>query len=285
MAASPSAVRWPGWNPRAVASGSRAMAVPAYAVRVVELGKRYEIGVRRASGRLYDKLGSTVGGLAGRPRENEAAHTIWALRDVTFDVPRGHVMGIIGRNGSGKSTLMKLLARVTAPTEGRAEVSGRVGALLQVGAGFHPELTGRDNIALSGAILGMSRAEISALEDRIIDFSEIEEFIDTPVKHYSSGMFLRLAFSVSSHLAAEVMLIDEVLAVGDAAFQEKCRQRIQTIVGEGRTVLLVTHSMSSIRSICHSALVLDSGHVRFIGQPHDAVAFYENEILHAHSSE
>jgi homopolymeric O-antigen transport system ATP-binding protein len=131
----------------------------------------------------------------------------------------------------------------------------------------------------------MSRAEIRALEDRIIDFSEIEEFIDTPVKHYSSGMFLRLAFSVSSHLAAEVMLIDEVLAVGDAAFQEKCRQRIQTIVGEGRTVLLVTHSMGSIRSTCHSALVLDSGHVRFIGQPHDAVAFYENEILHAHSSE
>jgi ABC-type polysaccharide/polyol phosphate transport system ATPase subunit len=260
------------------------MTQPTHAVRVKAIGKRYEIGTQRASGQLYDRLGSAMKMLTRR-RRPDGAHAIWALRDVSFEVPRGHVMGIIGRNGSGKSTLMKLLARVTFPTEGRAEVFGRVGALLQVGAGFHPELSGRDNIVLSGAILGMSHAEISALEDQIVDFSEIEEFLDMPVKHYSSGMYLRLAFSVSSHLAAEVMLIDEVLSVGDAAFQEKCRQRIQTIVGEGRTVMLVTHSMASVRSTCDSALVLDGGHVRFIGKPDEAAAYYESEILHAHSAE
>jgi lipopolysaccharide transport system ATP-binding protein len=168
---------------------------------------------------------------------------------------------------------------VAAPTEGRAEVRGRVGALLQAGAGFHPELSGRANIALSGAILGMTPAEIKTKEEEIVDFSEIEEFLDMPVKYYSSGMYLRLAFSVSSHLAADIMLVDEVLAVGDAAFQEKCRRRIQAIVKEGRTVMLVTHSMQSVVTTCHSALVLDQGQVQFIGSAADAVSYYEKQVL------
>jgi lipopolysaccharide transport system ATP-binding protein len=244
------------------------------AVRVEGIGKLYEVAHRRAAGRLYDRIGSTV-----QRRSAQRGQMIWALKDVSFDVPHGQVIGVIGRNGSGKSTLMKLLSRVTAPTEGRATVQGRVGALLQVGAGFHPELNGRENIGLSGAILGMTRAEIRAQERRIIDFSEIEEFIDMPVKYYSSGMYLRLAFAVSSHLDAEVMLVDEVLAVGDAAFQEKCAKRIQTIVGEGRTVMLVTHSMASVRDTCETALVLDHGRLAFMGPADDAVSFYENEIV------
>jgi ABC-type polysaccharide/polyol phosphate transport system ATPase subunit len=250
------------------------------AVRVEGLGKVYEVANRRSVGRLYDHLGSTV-----RRRPQRDPQIIWALRDISFDVPHGQVMAVIGRNGSGKSTLMKVLSRVTAPTEGRAMVQGRVGALLQVGAGFHPELSGRENISLSGAILGMTPAEIRAQEDRIIDFSEIEEFIEMPVKFYSSGMYLRLAFAVSSHLAAEVMLVDEVLAVGDASFQEKCRQRIQTIVAEGRTVMLVTHSMTSVRDTCSTAIILDHGRLVFIGSALDAVSLYEKRIIGVSRSE
>ncbi len=250
------------------------------AIRVEKIGKLYQIAARKGAGRLYDRLGS-----AFRKRPASDSRSIWALRDVTFEVPPGHIMGVIGRNGSGKSTLMKLLARVTSPTEGRAEVRGRVGALLQVGAGFHPELSGRDNIALSGAILGMTQAEIKAQEERIIAFSELEEFLDMPVKQYSSGMYLRLAFSVSSHLAAEIMLVDEVLAVGDATFQDKCSQRIRTIVAEGKTVILVTHAMRSVKTTCDSALVLDHGRVRFLGRANDAVNFYEREIVGVHTAD
>jgi ABC-type polysaccharide/polyol phosphate transport system ATPase subunit len=247
----------------------------AVAIRADKIGKVYHVAARKGVGRLYDRLGSVL-----RPGPRQEDRTIWALRDVSFEVPPGHVMGLIG-----KSTLMKLLARVTSPTEGRAEVRGRVGALLQVGAGFHPELSGRDNIALSGAILGMTHSEIKAQEDRIIAFSELEDFLDMPVKFYSSGMYLRLAFSVSSHLAAEIMLVDEVLSVGDAAFQEKCRRRIQTIVAEGRTVILVTHAMGSVRKTCDSVLVLDQGQVQFMGRAADAVSFYENELIGVHSAE
>jgi len=247
------------------------------AIRAENLGKLYEVSLRQGAGRLYDRLGSTVRRRAKTPRAHD--QTIWAVRDVTFEVPHGQIMGVMGRNGSGKSTLMRIISRVTAPTTGRAEVRGRVGALLQVGAGFHPELTGRDNIALSGAILGMTPSEIKSQVRRIIDFSEIEPFIDMPVKYYSSGMYIRLAFAVSSHLDAEVMLIDEVLQVGDAAFQAKCHERIATIVGEGRTVLLVTHSTKSVRDMCHTAMVLDQGHVRYLGPGEDAVNFYESEIL------
>jgi lipopolysaccharide transport system ATP-binding protein len=244
-------------------------------VLVSGLGKQYRIGVTRG-GSLYDHIGRTVG------RRRGADHmppTIWALKDISFAVPAGRVLGVLGRNGSGKSTLMKILARVTAPTEGEAETRGRVAALLQVGTGFHPELTGRDNIGLSGAILGMRKNEIAAVEEQIIDFSEIKEFLDTPVKHYSSGMYLRLAFSVSAHMAAEIMLIDEVLAVGDAGFQKKCQLRIRELVAQGRAVLFVSHSIGSVRALCDSAIVLDHGQLVFDGATDEATAYYETEIL------
>lgn len=245
------------------------------AVRVRGLGKLYQIGFRKQSG-LYDRFAQTI---SRRRRAPDGHPTIWALKDLSFDVPHGYVMGVIGRNGSGKSTLMKILARVTAPTTGMAEVTGRVGALLQVGTGFHPQLTGRDNIGLSGAILGMTRQQVQAVEQDIIDFAEIDEFLDTPVKHYSSGMYLRLAFSVSAHMTADILLIDEVLAVGDAAFQKKCRQRIRSLVEEGRTVLFVSHSMGSVRSLCDGAIVLDRGRLVFGGDTNEAASFYEQEIL------
>ena len=249
-------------------------------VSVQGLGKRYRIGARPASGALYDGVGRIV-----RRGQHASVHpTIWALRDVSFEVPQGRVMGVIGRNGSGKSTLMKILARVSAPTEGSAEVRGRVGALLQVGAGFHPELSGRDNIGLSGAILGMSKDEIAAAYDAIVDFADIGEFLDTPVKHYSSGMYMRLAFSVSAHLSAEIMLVDEVLAVGDAVFQAKCHDRIRSLVAEGRTVLFVSHSMDSVRLLCDSAMVLDKGHLLFVGTTDDAIDLYEQQVLRRSST-
>ncbi len=248
---------------------------PALSVR--GLGKRFSIGAQPGSGSLYDRLGGMARRASGA--QVDPHPTIWALHDVSFDVAPGNVVGVIGRNGSGKSTLMKILARVTAPTEGLAMVRGRVGALLQVGTGFHPELTGRDNIALSGAILGMARQEIAAVQDQIIDFAEIGAFLDTPVKRYSSGMYLRLAFSVSAHLRAEIMLVDEVLAVGDAAFQEKCRTRIREVVRDGRTVLFVSHHMDSIRSISDSVLVFDGGALRFSGDTTKGVNFYVRELV------
>ena len=245
-------------------------------IRVQDLGKRYRIGAQRGAGGMYDSIGRRF----GRSSTNGAdAQTLWALRNVTFDVPRGQVVGVLGRNGSGKTTLMKVLARVTAPTEGCATVHGRVGALLQVGIGFHPELTGRDNIALSGAILGTSRAEIAAKHDEIVEFSEIGRFLDTPVKHYSSGMFMRLAFSVSAHLTSEVMLVDEVLAVGDAAFRKKCENRIRELTRDGRTVMFVSHDTDSVRDLCHSAMVLHEGQLRYVGGTDEAADFYEKEIL------
>lgn len=249
---------------------------PRTAIHVRGLGKLYQIGaVPRA--RLYDRLARPFA--FGRHELVDEHPAIWALKDVTFDVSCGSVMGIIGRNGSGKSTLMKILARVTAPTEGMAEVRGRVGALLQVGTGFHPELTGRDNVALSGAILGMSRSQVLAVQEAIIEFAEIGPFLDTPVKHYSSGMYLRLAFSVSAHMDADIMLIDEVLAVGDAAFQKKCQQRIRVLVAEGRTVLFVSHSMPSVRALCDASVVLDRGRLLFAGPTDQAANVYEKDVL------
>jgi lipopolysaccharide transport system ATP-binding protein len=247
-----------------------------FAVEVSGLGKRYQIGARPGSGGLYDGVGALFHGHAPH---RVARPATWALRDVSFAVEPGRVLGVVGRNGSGKSTLMKILARVTAPTEGRAIVNGRVGALLQVGAGFHPELSGRDNIGLSGAVLGMSRLEVDAVRDAIVDFAEIGEFLDTPVKHYSSGMFMRLAFSVSAHLSAEIMLIDEVLQVGDAAFQQKCQQRIRSMVDDGRTVLFVSHSAASVLELCDSAIVLERGRIRFWGATADALTYYQSELL------
>ena len=236
------------------------------------IGKRYVI--RHGSGRyrtLREDMMSTV--LAPLRRLTSRGHGItsgktrdefWAVRDLSFEVSDGEVFGIIGRNGAGKSTLLKILARIVEPTEGRARVRGRVGTLLEVGAGFHPELTGRDNVYLSGAILGMSRREIMRRFDEIVAFSGVERFLDTPVKRYSSGMYLRLAFSVAAHLEADILVVDEVLAVGDAEFQQKCLGRMEEVAGSGRTVLFVSHNLAAVHSLCTRAAVLDGG--RFVHQ-------------------
>lgn len=246
------------------------------AVRVRALGKHYQLAGPGGAGSLYDRIGSALG--SSRLRRERERSMIWALKQVSFDVRRGEVLGVLGPNGSGKSTLMRIVARVTAPTEGSVEIRGRVAALLQAGAGFHPELSGRENVALSGAILGMKRREIDAVTEEIFDFAAIDGLLDTPVKHYSSGTYLRLAFSVSAHLAADIMLVDEVLAVGDAEFQQKCRQRIRAIVNEGRTVVLVSHSMDSVRRLCERAIVLYNGILRFAGPADQAVELYQREI-------
>lgn len=253
-------------------------AAPApVAVRVQGIGKLYHIGAAPGTATIYERAAHVIG--LRRNRLPDPHPTLWALRNISFEVAPGEVLGVIGRNGSGKSTLMRILARITAPTEGEAETHGRVAALLDVGAGFHPDLTGRDNIMLSGAILGMTREDIRRSHDAIVDFAEIGRFLDTPVKYYSSGMYLRLAFSVSVHLAAEIMLIDEILAVGDAAFQQKCQTRIRQAVASGRTVLFVSHNTSAVESLCDRAIVLDAGEVRFAGQPRAAIDFYAQEIL------
>lgn len=249
----------------------------SFAIRVTEIGKQYQIVSRPRSATIYDRVARLVGAPGGHSEDSH--ETVWALRDVSFDVLPGEVLGIIGRNGAGKSTLLQILARITAPTEGAAVTYGRVAALLSVGAGFHPDLSGRENIRLSGAILGMSRDEIAAVEQPIVDFAEIGRYLDAPVKFYSSGMYLRLAFSVSINLAAEIMLVDEVLAVGDASFQIKCQARIKESVSSGRTVIVVSHSASTIEEMCRRAMVLDGGQMRFIGPAEEATRFYRSEIL------
>ena len=220
----------------------------------------------RHRGTLTERLGHMISAPFRRRSDTASSSSpttpqgIWALRDVSFDVPAGNVMGVIGRNGSGKSTLLRILARITTPTEGTATLNGRVGALLEVGTGFHPDLSGRENIMLSGTMIGMTPAEVRQREEEIIAFSEVADFIDTPVRHYSSGMFMRLAFAVAAHLETEIMLVDEVLAVGDEAFQRKCKKKIRDTALAGRTVLFTSHDMQSIRSICQSCLVLERGH-------------------------
>ena len=199
---------------------------------------------------------------------------IWALKDVSFEVRQGEVLGIIGQNGAGKSTLLKILSRVTAPTSGEARVRGRIASLLEVGTGFHPELTGRENIYLNGAILGMTKAEIRAKFDEIVAFSEVEQFIDTPVKRYSSGMYVRLAFAVAAHLEPEILIVYEVLAVGDAEFQKKCLGKMQDVAGNGRTVLFVSHNMAAVQNLCSAGLVLSGGRLEFHGPVSDAIACY-----------
>ncbi|GIU78023.1 MAG: hypothetical protein KatS3mg005_1261 [Bryobacteraceae bacterium] len=205
--------------------------------------------------------------------------TIWALKDVSFEVQPGEVVGIIGRNGAGKSTLLKILSRITEPTEGRVEIRGRVGSLLEVGTGFHPELTGRENVYLNGAILGMTRAEVDRKFDEIVAFAEVEKFIDTPVKHYSSGMYLRLAFAVAAHLDPEILLVDEVLAVGDQAFQSKCLGTMQRAAGEGRTVLFVSHQMAAVQALCESAIELARGKIVVHGEARDVVLDYQRRCI------
>ena len=205
---------------------------------------------------------------------NSDGEEIWALKDVSFTVEQGEVLGIIGRNGAGKSTLLKILSRVTAPTSGRIKVKGRVASLLEVGTGFHPELTGRENVYLNGAILGMSRKEIDHKFDEIVDFSGVEKFIDTPVKRYSSGMYVRLAFAVAAHLDPEILVVDEVLAVGDAEFQKKCLGKMGEVAQEGRTVLFVSHNMAAIESLCSKGLVFETGRMAFWGNIQEAITFY-----------
>lgn len=239
------------------------------AVRVENLGKQYRIGGPQKPYRTiretlveavqtpFRRLASVMRGQSSRVSQE----TIWALKNVSFDVAQGEVVGIIGRNGAGKSTLLKILSRITDPTEGCAKLNGRVGSLLEVGTGFHHELTGRENIYLNGAILGMKRAEVERKFDKIVAFSEIEKFIDTPVKYYSSGMRVRLAFSVAAHLEPEILLIDEVLSVGDAAFQKKCLGRMDAVARGGRTVLFVSHDMAAVQSLCSRALLISEGRV------------------------
>ncbi|MCX7841001.1 MAG: ABC transporter ATP-binding protein, partial [Anaerolineae bacterium] len=254
------------------------------AIRVEHLSKRYYIGkVQKRHDTLRDAISDfrfRISDWLSRavthhsPLATRNSDTIWALRDVSFEVKRGEVIGIIGRNGAGKSTLLKILSRITEPTEGRAIINGRVGSLLEVGTGFHPELTGRENIYLNGAILGMKKAEIDRKFDEIVAFAEVEKFLDTPVKHYSSGMYVRLAFAVAAHLEPEILLVDEVLAVGDAAFQKKCLGKMGDVAREGRTVLFVSHNMAAIQQLCSKAVLLQSGVLRSWGTVRQVIEMY-----------
>jgi lipopolysaccharide transport system ATP-binding protein len=243
------------------------------AIRVENLGKRYRIGATQGIGR-YRSLREEIAEGVTRKRRKQQERDFWALRDVSFEVKAGETVGIIGRNGAGKSTLLKILARITPPTSGRGETRGRVGSLLEVGTGFHPELTGRENIQLAGAIMGMSRGEVQARFDEIVEFSGLEKFLDTPVKRYSSGMYMRLAFSVAAHLEPEILLVDEVLAVGDADFQKKCLGRMEELGDSGRTVLFVSHSMPAVLRLCPRVMLLDGGHMAVDGTSTEVVNAY-----------
>lgn len=237
------------------------------AIRVEGLGKEYRLGVaRKKSPSFRDAISEFAAGLVSRRKESVDKGTFWALKDVSFEIKTGDVVGVVGHNGAGKSTLLKVLSRITDPTTGFAEIHGRIGSLLEVGTGFHPELTGRENILLNGAILGMRRDEIDRRFDEIVDFAGVEKFIDTPVKKYSSGMYLRLAFAVAVHLESEILLVDEVLAVGDAQFQKKCLDKMKSVSQSGRSVLLVSHNMSAIRNICNRGLILEGGKLLDYGE-------------------
>jgi lipopolysaccharide transport system ATP-binding protein len=245
------------------------------AISAVGLSKKYRIGVRRDPyGRLSESLWNGMTAPFRRRRQDTPASEFWALRDVAFDVPAGSAVGIIGRNGAGKSTLLKILSRITEPTMGHAEIHGRVGSLLEVGTGFHNELTGRENVYLSGAILGMPRAEIQRKFDEIVSFADVNEFIDTPVKRYSSGMKVRLGFAVAAFLEPEILFIDEVLAVGDAEFQRKSLGKMSEIGQRGRTVMFVSHSMPAILRLCERAILLDRGRVLADGSTAEVVRTY-----------
>jgi lipopolysaccharide transport system ATP-binding protein len=248
------------------------------AVRVEGISKLYRIGARRDPRTFRETL---TGLVTRRRKEDEEERDLWALRDVSFDVPRGQAVGIIGQNGAGKSTLLKILSRITEPTSGRIEVHGRVSSLLEVGTGFHSELTGRENIALNGAILGMTRVEIRQRFDEIVAFAEVERFIDTPVKYYSSGMYMRLAFAVAAHLEPEILVVDEVLAVGDAAFQSKCLRKMNDVASHGRTVLFVSHNMPAVKGLCQEAVWLKRGSVVEIGSSDSVVNHYLQETTTA----
>jgi lipopolysaccharide transport system ATP-binding protein len=262
------------------------------AIKVENLSKRYRIGLKKE---IHDTMVGAVTDFIKRPIKNlkrlrklstfskngnESEDIIWALKDVSFEVKQGEVVGIIGRNGAGKSTLLKIISHITEPTSGSVTFNGRVSSLLEVGTGFHPELTGRENVYLNGTILGMSKSEIDSKFDEIVAFSEVKKFLDTPVKRYSSGMRVRLAFAVAAHLEPEILLVDEVLAVGDAEFQKKCLGKMDNIAGEGRTVLFVSHQIPSIQVLCNRVIFLDNGTIVKDGQPDEVIGTY----LHANSN-
>jgi lipopolysaccharide transport system ATP-binding protein len=261
------------------------------AIQVENLSKRYQIGELKKYKALRDSLTEAImapyravkNALNGQETQGAGKEDnyIWALKDVSFNIKRGEVVGVIGPNGAGKSTLLKILSRITEPSVGRAHVRGRVGSLLEVGTGFHPELTGRENVFLNGAILGMRKNEIERKFDEIVDFSGVEKFIDTPVKHYSSGMYVRLAFSVAAHLETEILLVDEVLAVGDAAFQKKCLGKMDDVARAGRTVLFVSHNMVAVESLCQRAVLLNEGKIEEDGHPDQVVTRYLQESYFA----
>jgi lipopolysaccharide transport system ATP-binding protein len=261
------------------------------AIKVENLGKQYRLGevgtgtishdLNRWWARMRGKEDpfAKVGEVNDRTTKGSSEY-VWALRDISFDVKAGEVLGIIGRNGAGKSTLLKILSKVTAPTTGSIKVQGRIASLLEVGTGFHPDLTGRENVYLNGAILGMSKAEINRKFDEIVDFSGVERYIDTPVKRYSSGMYVRLAFAVSAFLEPEILIVDEVLAVGDAEFQKKCLGRMKDVSrNDGRTILFVSHSMAAVRNICTTGLVMKNGQLAFTGTASEAVDYYVTNFL------
>ncbi len=255
------------------------------AIRCEGIGKRYRIGLRPRYRTLRDSISEVVRAplrmIAPRGMPVNDERDLWALRDLSMEVLHGEVLGVIGRNGSGKSTLLKILSRITKPTEGQAEIRGRVGSLLEVGAGFHPELTGRENIFLNGAILGMTRREIERKFDEIVEFAECGRLLDTPMKHYSSGMYVRLAFAVAAHLETEILLVDEVLAVGDSVFQKKCLGKIGDAASQGRTVLFVSHNLLAVDSLCTRAICLHDGKVVLEGSPASVTSRYLQHWLPA----
>jgi len=264
------------------------------AIHVQDLSKQYQIGAHLKKQNFREALKDSfkkpiwrVARFFCRPtmNESEEAQMIWALKEVCFQIKHGDRLGIIGRNGSGKSTLLKILSRITIPTSGFAQIHGRVRSLLEVGTGFHAELTGRENIYLNGAILGMKKAEIRKKFDEIVAFSEVEKFLDTPVKHYSSGMYLRMAFAVAAHLESEILIVDEILAVGDGRFQRKCLNKMQEVGNEGRTVLFVSHSMPAVTRLCNRALLLDEGRLVGEGPAHEMVRTYSSGGLNYLSAE
>jgi lipopolysaccharide transport system ATP-binding protein len=260
------------------------------AIHVESLGKRYRIGGRARYLTMRDRLANVLKSPARWFRSNGAGNSdggprhIWALRNVSFDMHEGEVLGLIGRNGAGKTTLLKILSRVTQPTEGSVEIRGRVGSLLEVGTGFHPELTGRENTYLNGAILGMGKKEIERKFDDIVAFAEVADFIDTPLKHYSTGMQMRLAFAVAAHFEPQILLVDEVLAVGDLAFQKKCLAKMGEVAHAGRTIVFVTHQMNQIRRLCEKVMWMDGGTIRQAGPTNEVVGAYESEVLSADTS-
>jgi lipopolysaccharide transport system ATP-binding protein len=262
------------------------------AMRVEGISKQYHIGQER---HRYRTLRDTIAAAAAAPfrtlrsafrhatdEDRPSDGTIWAVKDISFEVKRGEVIGVVGRNGAGKSTLLKILSRITEPSAGYADIHGRVGSLLEVGTGFHQELSGRENIFLNGAILGMKRAEIERRFDEMVAFAEVQKFIDTPVKHYSSGMYLRLAFAVAAHLEPEILLVDEVLAVGDVAFQKKCLGKMEDVASHGRTVLFVSHNMGAVKELCKTTFVLNRGELEFSGPVVEGLAHYSRSISEDH---